>query len=119
MKFLTDENIAISVVKDLRKAGFDVKDIKEEDLYGTSDNEILKIAINENRIVITHDKDFANTLYSSIVHKGIILLRFKNQNPKNISKILLNILTSDINIKIANRIVVITESQIFIHKREK
>ena len=32
MKFLTDENIASSVLKSLRNENFDVKDIKEERL---------------------------------------------------------------------------------------
>lgn len=44
MKFLTDENIAISVVKFLRNKGFDVKDIKEESLYGLSDKFIFELA---------------------------------------------------------------------------
>ena len=30
MRFLSDENIAHSVVRDLREAGFDVRDVKEE-----------------------------------------------------------------------------------------
>ncbi len=44
MKFLTDENIATSVVRGLRKKGFDIKDVKEEKLYGSSDKELLQIA---------------------------------------------------------------------------
>lgn len=41
IRFLTDENISSSLVKSLRKNGFDVKDIKEEKLYGISDKEVL------------------------------------------------------------------------------
>ena len=37
MKFLTDENIAKTVVNTLRKAGYDVKDIKESRLFGSPD----------------------------------------------------------------------------------
>jgi len=33
MKFLTDENIAISVTHAIKELGFDVKDIKEAKLY--------------------------------------------------------------------------------------
>lgn len=118
MKFLTDENIAKSVVNSLRKAGFNVKDIKEENLQGTSDKNILNLANNENRIIITHDKDFGNILYSqNIPHKGIILIRLKNQSPSNTTKILLNVLNSDIKDKINNNIIIIiSENQIVIHK---
>ncbi len=45
MKFLTDENVATSVVSDLRNAGFDLKDIKEEKLQGTNDKKIIELAI--------------------------------------------------------------------------
>jgi hypothetical protein len=37
IKFLTDENIATSLVKAIRKKGCDVKDIKEEKLFGIED----------------------------------------------------------------------------------
>ena len=40
-RFLTDENIAKSLVRKLRDEGHDVKDIKEEKLFGTSDKEIV------------------------------------------------------------------------------
>ncbi len=117
MKFLTDENIAKSVVDSLRKTGFNVKDIKEENLQGTSDKNILNLANNENRIIITHDKDFGNILYSTnIQHKGIILVRLKNQSPAKTAKILLNVLSSDIKNKIKDNLIIISENQIVIHK---
>ena len=116
MKFLADENIATSVVSDLRKAGFDTKDIKEENLRGASDKIILNIASAEDRIIITHDKDFANILsYDKIKHKGIILIRLKNQSPKRVSKILLGVLQSDLATKISNKLTIITETQTIIH----
>ncbi len=60
LKFLTDENIFPSLVNALRSKSYNVKDIKEEKLLGISDSEALKLAFKENRVVITHDKDFAN-----------------------------------------------------------
>lgn len=117
MKFLTDENIAKSVVNSLRKAGFNVKDIKEENLQGTNDKDILNLANNENRIIITHDKDFGNILYSqNVQHKGIILIRLKNQSPTNATKILLNLLNSGIKDKISDNLIIISENQIVVYK---
>ncbi len=60
MRFLIDENVIPVVVSLLRKEGYDVKDIKEEKLYGLKDSELFRIAIKEKRTVITHDKDFTN-----------------------------------------------------------
>ena len=87
IKFLADENISSSLVKDIRKKNFDIKDIKEENLFGISDDAIVEIANNEDRIILTHDKDFVNVInYSKKQSKGVILLRFKDQSPKNIIK---------------------------------
>ena len=120
MKFLTDENIATSVVYALRHAGFDVKDIKEEKLFGVSDKEILQLASKENRIIITHDKDFAQILSSAkISHKGVILLRLKNQNPTNVAQILLKTLQSQVAHKIPNNLSVLSEAQTVIHQQAK
>ena len=51
LKFLTDENISTSLVKVLRKNGYDTKDIKEQKLFGASDKEILKRILKNYKIV--------------------------------------------------------------------
>ena len=113
LKFLTDENISPSLIKTLRNKKYDVKDIKEERLFGTSDTEILKLAYKENRVVITHDKDFANLLnYSLIKHKGVILLRFLNQSPENVMKSFVPILGQIKGSKIRNALVIVSEDYV-------
>ncbi|MBI2056832.1 DUF5615 family PIN-like protein [Candidatus Pacearchaeota archaeon] len=83
MKFLADENIASSVVQELRNQGFDVKDVKEGDLRGATDRTLIRIADKEERIIITHDKNFGNVLIQpTIKHKGIIMVRCQNQHYK-------------------------------------
>jgi predicted nuclease of predicted toxin-antitoxin system len=110
IKFLTDENIATSLVKAIRKKGCDVKDIKEEKLFGIEDNEIIKIANKENRIILTHDKDFANLLNFPLTsHKGVILLRFVNQSPSNSINHFIPLLDSKLRDKFKNRLTIISE----------
>jgi len=110
IKFLTDENIAASLIKAIRKRGYDVKDIKEERLFGIEDNKILKIASKENRIVLTHDKDFANLLNFPLTsHKGVMLLRFVNQSPNNAISHFMSLLDSKLKDKFKNRLVIISE----------
>lgn len=85
MLFLADENIPMLLVKELRKAGHDVKDLKEEKLFGTPDKKILETAFSENRIILTLDKDFLHLAEQNpFSHKGIILLRFSDKKPQNI-----------------------------------
>lgn len=114
MKFISDENVAKSVVHALRNAGFDIKDIKEENLHSLPDKDIMQIAFNEDRIIITHDKDFQST---AAKHKGVILLRFKDQRPENVIKLLLPIIKSNLKNKLANNITVISESTVTIHQK--
>ncbi len=116
MKFLTDENVATSVYTALIEEGFNVKDIKEGSLHGSSDKEILKLANKEKRIIITHDKDFANVFNQKIKHNGIILLRFRLQLPKIVITTLLNLLKSEIKNKLENNVTILSEDKIKIHK---
>lgn len=113
LKFLTDENISPSLVHALRSEGYSVKDIKEEKLFGIDDKEVIQLAFKENRVVITHDKDFANLLnYSSIKHKGVILLRFTNQSPKKVISSFIPILLNLKENKIKNSLTIIGDDYI-------
>jgi Domain of unknown function (DUF5615) len=65
LKFLTDENIDNDVVVFRRNQGFDVLDIKEEQLWGMSD-----------RVIISQDSDFGTLIFRDHVDfYGIIYLR--------------------------------------------
>jgi len=76
MKFLTDENVYSQMVKAIRSLSYDVLDIKEKEMYGTEDKDIIQIAKDSERILIALDKDFSNILnYPPSRHYGIIVLR--------------------------------------------
>ena len=80
MKFLLDENVGKLVAEFLRKKGYDVKSAIEE-FRGYPDEKILKIASKENRILVTLDQDFGRMIcQSKPPHKGVILLRLKNES---------------------------------------
>ena len=115
MRFLTDENVAVSVMKKLRNKGYDVKDVKEENLSGFDDEKILSIANKEDRIIITHDRNFANLLNNPYKeHKGVIFLRFGDQSPQNAATKLAEFLDSIDEDKIKNKIAIITDNFILI-----
>lgn len=74
--FLTDENTHPQVVSWLRARGLDVWDVKEQHRQGASDRELLTLAHNEGRIVLTHDSDFgALATAFGVAWTGIIYLR--------------------------------------------
>jgi len=73
---LTDENINTEIVQHLRKIGFDVFDIKEENLIGISDREILQKSLVQNRVIVTQDSDFGTLIFTeNISFVGIVYLR--------------------------------------------
>ncbi len=74
MKFLADEGVDTSVVIGLRSLGYDVCFVIEEE-RSRDDDVLLEKAKNENRILITRDKDFGELVYRlNKAHAGVILI---------------------------------------------
>ncbi len=117
LKFLADENIAISLVKALRKVGYDVKDIKEEKMFGISDREVIAKAKEDERIILTHDKDFGNLLNFPLQsHHGVILIRYRYQSPSYVIPRLMPLLGTLKN-KMKGSLTIITDNLVKIQKR--
>lgn len=74
-KFLVDVGVGNVVEAWLESEGFDVIAVRNIDPKMT-DVQILKIAENQNRAVITMDKDFGELVFNrKKEHKGVLLLR--------------------------------------------
>ena len=85
MRFIADENIPNALILAIRRKSYSIKDIKEENLIGISDQELLAIAKKEQRIIITFDKDFTNLLQFPLKsHSGIMVLRYSNKYVQNV-----------------------------------
>ena len=57
MRFLADESCDFAVVRALRAAGHEVRALTEE-TSRTDDREVIALAAQEQRILLTEDKDF-------------------------------------------------------------
>lgn len=76
MRFLADECCTAELVEHLRNDGHDVLYVLEYN-RGATDSTVLKKAYQDDRILITEDKDFGELVYRlNKKVKGIILLRF-------------------------------------------
>ena len=75
MKILVDENIPNSTVGALRSAGHDVLDIRGTPDEGLTDEEIFRVATEQQRLLITTDKGFVQRRDES--HFGILIVRLK------------------------------------------
>ncbi len=81
MRFLCDENVARSVFVYLQKSGHDTTHVADV-ASGVPDEEVLRRAFNEDRIILTHNRDFGNALRVPFhQHAGIILMRLRSVRP--------------------------------------
>jgi predicted nuclease of predicted toxin-antitoxin system len=75
LRFLVDVNVGLAVANSLRQSGHDVVFVGELD-WSMPDLELLSLAEQEKRIVVTMDTDFGELVYhSGQPHAGVLLLR--------------------------------------------
>lgn len=75
-KILVDENIPPAVARYLRNKGFDIKEVRELGIRNPSESIIMGIARQEERVLLTFDKYFANVLlYPPDSHYGVVRIR--------------------------------------------
>src|SRR3972149_11391507 len=98
MRLLANENFPLDAVEALRADGHDVAWIRE-DSRGTSDDKILIRAQEENRIVLTFDKDFGELAFRSKLpaKSGVILFRITPISPQYIAQVAVQALASQTN----------------------
>jgi predicted nuclease of predicted toxin-antitoxin system len=75
---MANENLARDMVAGLRAAGHDVASVRES-YRGMSDEDVLRTAQSQGRIVTTHDKRFGKLAFEAGVPAtcGVILLRLR------------------------------------------
>ncbi len=87
MKFLVDVGVGKGVETWLKKTGYDVLPMREINCRA-QDIEILRLAIENHRMIITMDKDFGELVYNSgLPHTGVLLLRLENATGEQKSEI--------------------------------
>jgi len=92
LEFLADVNVERGMIQSLREYGYDTIWIAELNPEMT-DEDILKLARDDKRILITNDKDFGELIfYQKLLSRGIILFRTKNLNSQEKIRILKNLL---------------------------
>jgi predicted nuclease of predicted toxin-antitoxin system len=82
VKVIANENVAGLTVEALRARGFDVAWARVE-MPGAADEDILRRAQAEDRLVLTHDRDFGELAFrwGLPATSGVVLLRLSMQDP--------------------------------------
>ncbi len=111
MRFIVDECIDKKICEWLRKSNHDIISIYEN-YRGYKDIKVLNLAYNEDRILITDDKDFGDMIYrDNLRHRGIILLRLQDRRSKVKIEILKHLI-NNYSDRLKNNFVVATEKKI-------
>ena len=113
MKFLVDECTGILVSKQLKQMGFDSVSVIEI-MKGADDQDVMRRAIEENRVIITNDK-YLGRLAEFYKLPGIILLRLKDESAENKVKVISFVVTSHNNLILGN-ITVVSENKMRVRR---
>lgn len=113
MKFLVDECTGILVARKLKDLNFDSISVIEC-MTGAEDEEVLRRAVKEGRVIITNDKDFGR-LAGFFKPPGIILLRLKDESIENKVKIV-SFVVASYGEAILGNFMVVSEKKIRIRK---
>ena len=75
MKLLLDQDVYAATAQFLLDLGHDVVLVAGLGLSRAQDREILRVAQEQNRVMVTRDRDFGNLVFVREVSAGVIYLR--------------------------------------------
>lgn len=89
MKFLANENVPVASVNYLKSHGFDILAIGLDD-HGTSDKHVVKLAIDQDRTIITYDSDYGELIFKRGLQPdaGVIFIRNQPTKPLDTANII-------------------------------
>lgn len=96
MNILIDENISNYLKQLFQKSGHDVLDMKHPHFRESSDQNMIDIAIREDRLIISHDKDFLPYMTDPACAARILLLSVHPHTEQRIIRLGEFLMTSDI-----------------------
>jgi predicted nuclease of predicted toxin-antitoxin system len=85
IRFHLDENVNSAIANALRRYGIDVTTTVEAGLMSASDPTQLDQAVQEGRVIVTHDRDFLALAMSGHPHEGIA---YCHSNSRSIGEII-------------------------------
>lgn len=111
LRFLADESCDFIVVRALRGNGYDVVAVNEY-MRRSVDKELIEQAYQENRILLTEDKDFGGLVFASHADSaGVILIRFPNKIRKTLGQSILDLVEQS-GEEVRNAFVVVQPGQV-------
>ena len=113
MRFKLDENLSPTVAALLIEAGHNTATVAEQGLAGAEDHDIASVCLDEGRILLTLDLDFADVrAYPPHRYPGLIVLRISSQAPRCQMEVVSGMLTSLSGRSLQGQLWVVEDSRI-------
>jgi predicted nuclease of predicted toxin-antitoxin system len=113
MKFLADMGISPRSAAFLRSLGHDAIHLHDAGLDRLSDASILIKALDEGRVILTHDLDFGDLMAASEARlPSVIIFRLRNMSADHVNRYLEIILTNYQDRLVAGVVMSVTEREI-------
>lgn len=113
MKFLVDENLSPLHARTLRALGYDAVSVVELGLSGADDSRVRDVAIEQDRILVTLDADFANIVrFPPAATPGVVRFRIHPATEEAIDVALRFAIPRLAGISLAGKLVVVDGSKI-------
>ncbi len=108
LKLLLDENIGLRAYYELKNQGYHVQSVLTEH-RGIPDEEIVRIAMERDKIIVTMDKDFGY-LAQAYNPPGVVILRLKDPRIPNRIRAILRAL--NLRDQLYGHVTIVTETRI-------
>lgn len=93
MKFLADMGVSMTTIGALRRSGREAVHLSELGKITLPDHEIVVLARDEGRVILTFDLDFGTLLaYARTSKPSVIIFRLRDQTPASVTPRLMLIL---------------------------
>jgi predicted nuclease of predicted toxin-antitoxin system len=117
VKLFLDENLSPQLAAELRTAGHDAVAVLEVGLSGATDEQVLHFAVENGRVLVTLDADFANVMrFPPAQTLGVVRLKVHPATEERIRQAIRRALLYLQNIDITGRLAVVDEDKIRIRQ---
>lgn len=112
MKFLANENFPQPSIDLIKSSGFEVSSITMLHA-GISDHEVISIALQEDLIILTFDKDYGEIIFKENIPNppSVVFFRYKGDSPRFAGEAICRIIAEG-QIELLNRFTVVEETGI-------
>jgi predicted nuclease of predicted toxin-antitoxin system len=113
VKLFLDENLSPQHAAELRTEGHDAVAVFEVGLSGATDEQVLRFAVENGRVLVTLDADFANVMrFPPAQTLGVVRLKVHPATEERIRQAIRRALLYLQNIDITGRLAVVDEDKI-------